>query len=475
MTNADTSGDQGHRADTSGDQGHRADTSGDQGHGAGTQAEHRSKLRFLLRSAAALVSTSIVTSGLGFVYWAVAARAFRASDVGESATTIAAMSLIAPFTVLGLGTVLVTQLPTMRGGRTQLVSTAALVTGVVGTVVALVCALTLPGSFLGLPGIGREVGMTVLFTAAVSTQSIGYMLDMALLSLIGGGMQLVRNSVQAVVKLVLLIIFALALARYGSTIIFTSWFVANVVSIAVVVIMLMRQHRVSIRQMMPRMSALRGMHFAAAQHHMLNMALFTPFFAMPILANVILGSEQAAYLYATWSVAGFLFYVPIALATALFASGARDSGTFLMEFRFTLRSALLICAAANLAILVLGSWVLRIFGDAYAANGRAALTLMCLGGFGLIIKDHHVALARVTHTVGREAILIGGLGLGELAGAALGASRGGLTGLAWGWLAAVGLEALVCGPLVWRAYRGRFHVPARSASAGRDEASATGQ
>ena len=170
MTNADTSGDQGHRADTSGDQGHRADTSGDQGHGAGTQAEHRSKLRFLLRSAAALVSTSIVTSGLGFVYWAVAARAFRASDVGESATTIAAMSLIAPFTVLGLGTVLVTQLPTMRGGRTQLVSTAALVTGVVGTVVALVCALTLPGSFLGLPGIGREVGMTVLFTAAVSTQ-----------------------------------------------------------------------------------------------------------------------------------------------------------------------------------------------------------------------------------------------------------------------------------------------------------------
>ena len=29
------------------------------------------------------------------------------------------------------------------------------------------------------------------------------------------------------------------------------------------------------------------------------------------------------------------------LATALFASGSRDSGTFLMEFRFTLRAALL--------------------------------------------------------------------------------------------------------------------------------------
>jgi len=441
---------------------------------ADTQAEHRSKLRFLLRSAAALVSTSIVTSGLGFVYWAVAARAFPASDVGESATAIAAMSLIAPFTVLGLGTVLVAQLPKMNGGRTQLVSTAALVTAVVGTVVALLCAFALPSDFLGLPGIGKEVGMTVLFAAAVATQSMGYMLDMALLSVIGGAMQLVRNSVQAVVKLVLLIVFALALARYGSVTIFNSWFVANVVSIAVVIIAIMRQHRVPLRQTMPKLSALRGIHFAAAQHHMLNIALFTPFFAMPILANVILGSEQAAYLYATWSVAGFLFYVPIALATALFASGSRDSGTFLMEFRFTLRSALLICTVANLAILLLGHWVLRIFGDAYAANGRAALILMCLGGFGLIIKDHHVALARVTGTVGREAILIGALGLGELVGAAIGASLGGLTGLGLGWLIAVGLEALVCGPLVWRAYRGRFEVAARTTTGREDPAHEAG-
>lgn len=36
-------------------------------------AEHRSKLRFLLKSAASLASTSVITAGLGFVFWAVAA------------------------------------------------------------------------------------------------------------------------------------------------------------------------------------------------------------------------------------------------------------------------------------------------------------------------------------------------------------------------------------------------------------------
>ncbi len=438
------------------------------------KSAHRHNLQFLLRSAAALVSTSIVTSGLGFVYWAVAARAFPATDVGESATAVAAMSLIAPFTVLGLGTVLVTQLPNMRGGRVELVSTAALLTGVVGTVVALVCAFALPSDFLGLPGIGSDVGITVIFVAAVATQSMGYMVDMALLSLIGGGMQLGRNATHAIVKLVVLIATAVTLSRFGSLVIVAGWLVANVVSILVMTIVLMRRNRVPLRRMMPKVSALRGIHVAAAQHHMLNIALFTPFFAMPILANVILGSEQAAYLYATWSVAGFLFYVPIAMATALFASGARDSGTFLMEFRFTLRYALLICTAANLAILLLGFWVLRIFGDAYAANGRTALILMCLGGFGLIIKDHHVALARVIGTVGRESILIGALGVGELVGAGIGAARGGLTGLGVGWLAAVGLEVVVCGPLVWRAYRGRIRIPSRSGTGGQGDSVETG-
>ncbi len=127
-----------------------------------------------------------------------------------------------------------------------------------------------------------------------------------------------------------------------------------------------------------------------------------------------------------------------------------------MEYRVTLRYSLLICVAANVGIILLGGLVLKIFGDAYAANARTALIVMCLGGLGLIVKDHHVTLARVTNTVGREAVLIGTLSVGEIAGAAIGAKLGGLTGLALGWVAAVALEVVVCGPLVWRAYRGRI-------------------
>ena len=75
--------------------------------------------------------------------------------------------------------------------------------------------------------------------------------------------------------------------------------------------------------------------------------------------------EQAGYLCATWSLAGFVFMLPMAMSISLFASGAKDSGTILREIRLTLRSSMAACAAANLIILPFGGLVLRIFGPAY--------------------------------------------------------------------------------------------------------------
>lgn len=421
--------------------------------------EHQSKLRFLLRSAAALASTSIVTAGLGFVYWAFAARTFPAANVGEASTAIAAMNLIAPLALLGLGTLLIAELPTITDRRAALVSTAALLTGVAAGAVAYACAFLLPGDFLGLPGIS-SVGVASIFAAAVATQAIGMLLDQALLSMVGGGMQLRRNLIQALAKLVLLVLFAFTLAGLGAMAIFVSWLLANVISLIAVGVLLMRRFGLRLRTLVPAPKMLHGLHFDAARHHVLNTALLVPYFAMPIVANVVLGSERAAYLYAAWSVAGFVFFLPLSLSTALFASGARDSGTFLMEFRKTLRYSFLACAAAIAVIALTGRLVLGIFGADYAAEGYAALVVLCLAGLSLIIKDHHVALARVTDDVGRESLLVTMLSVVEVFGAAYGAVRGGLTGLALGWLAAVSLGAVVYGPRVLRAYRGRVEVPA---------------
>jgi hypothetical protein len=167
-------------------------------------AGHPTKRRLLLRNAGTLVCTSALTSGLGFVYWVLAARLFLPSDLGEASTAIAAMSLIAPFTILGFGTLLIAELPGTRMNRTSLVTTTVTISAIVGSAVALLATQILPTSFLGLPGIGHQVVITALFVAGTAAQGVGFMLDQALLSLVGGGMQLLRNAVGSVGKVPIL-------------------------------------------------------------------------------------------------------------------------------------------------------------------------------------------------------------------------------------------------------------------------------
>ena len=49
----------------------------------------------IVENAASLVGTTIVTSGLGFVYWWLAARQFRPEAVGLAVAAIAPMTLLA--------------------------------------------------------------------------------------------------------------------------------------------------------------------------------------------------------------------------------------------------------------------------------------------------------------------------------------------------------------------------------------------
>ena len=54
-----------------------------------------------------------------------------------------------------------------------------------------------------------------------------------------------------------------------------------------------------------------------------------------------------------------MFVLPLALSSALFASGARDSSTILKEFKVTMRYSMLACLAANILVLPFGGLVLR--------------------------------------------------------------------------------------------------------------------
>ena len=270
-------------------------------------------------------------------------------------------------------------------------------------------------------------------------------------------------------KLLSVVGCAVALSSTTSLSVFASWVLGNVVSFATTALWMSRTHTIRWSTLVPRWALLAGHGWSAAAHHALNLALSVPYFAMPIVANVTMTSEQAGYLYATWSVAAFVFVLPIALSTALFASGSAFTEDVIPQFRLSLRYS---CSPAWFAVIAIlfGDYVLRVFGKEYADQGHprahpAVRGRRGPGGQGPPRRPESADRAGVP-----EARFVWTLTVLELLGASIGGVVDDIEGLAAGWLLVVLLEIVVYGPMVLRTYRGKLEPSpddeaSRSASA----------
>src|SRR3954452_7888412 len=97
--------------------------------------------RAVLVNAGSVMSTTLVTAGLGAGFWLVAARQFSTDAVGVASAAVAAMTLLGYLAMVGLGTLLMGELPTRQNHRRGLINAALLVSGAIGTVLGLLFAI----------------------------------------------------------------------------------------------------------------------------------------------------------------------------------------------------------------------------------------------------------------------------------------------------------------------------------------------
>ena len=97
----------------------------------------------LVRNSLYLMASTVVTAGLGYVFWAVAAHAFTSRDVGISGAVISLCSTTALLTYVGPFAMLIERLPAREGSSAW---TTVLVRTCIATalVTALVTALAVP-------------------------------------------------------------------------------------------------------------------------------------------------------------------------------------------------------------------------------------------------------------------------------------------------------------------------------------------
>ena len=164
--------------------------------------------------------------------------------------------------------------------------------------------------------------------------------DQATIGLMRGGLELWRNSILAIIKLLLLPATAVILHDKFGVGIILSWVVGTALSLALIAIRLRFTGTPVLHR--PDWGVLRGLGRTAMAHNWLTLAITMPTSLTPVLVTVIVSPSANAAFYVATMIINFLFIVPSHLATVLFAVAAGEPSVVARKLRFALRLSYLI-------------------------------------------------------------------------------------------------------------------------------------
>lgn len=396
----------------------------------------------LLWNAASLVSTTAVTSALGFAFWWSAARLFHTEEVGLASAAVSAMTLLGTICTLGLGTLLIGELPRQAGRAFSLISAALILVLGVGMLVGGSFALATPLLSSDLTALRDSAVTVACFGLGIGLTAVTMVLDQALIGLLQGGLQLQRNTWFAVAKLIALLLFGLLLRHKNWFMLYAAWVIGSVYSLLSLGVHVLRRKQVWSREDLPQWALLRKLGPSALQHYALNMILQVPDLTLPLLVTVIISASANAGFYVAAMLANFVFVVSNSLTTALYATTATETTALGNRSRLTLGVALLVCCAANVVLFIGARPLLLIFGHTYARDATWSLRLLGMAAFPLVIKSHYTALCRIQQQIRPALLPLAASAVLEIIIAAIGAHMGGLIGLSLGWLLVLLVEAV---------------------------------
>lgn len=404
----------------------------------------------IIANAAQLYATTIITNVLGFLFWFVAAHMATQNAVGVASAVQAAALFISIFSVFGLSTLILSELAIDRSRTRSLVLTAGLSAGLTAAVAATGVGVILHAESPGLrPGLSGPVDI-LLFSLLSALTTMLAILDNASIGLLRGDMQLRRNVVFALSKLLILPVFIWLWPAHSGIEIVAAWIVGLALSLVVVIFELARhtrgdKWRLHFAHLLERRKLLFG-------HFWLNISIQSPRLIIPVVVAIIVSASANAAFTIALLLVSFINIIPIHLSTVLFALKPGDETQLSIEARRTMRVCAFIAALAAPFFLVSAGFLLSLFGPKYRI-ATDALMILGLTVYPLAIKTHYVAIARVRSQMSSASVrtLLGGSL--EVGLAAAGGKMYGLTGVAAGYLMATVIEAAGFSTTVFRVLR----------------------
>jgi GT2 family glycosyltransferase/O-antigen/teichoic acid export membrane protein len=399
----------------------------------------------LVRNGYALVFSSAAGSGLGLVYWALAARLYPSEVVGLNSALLSSMLFLSGLSQLGLNSVLVRFLPVAGGSAGRLIWRAYAGAAGLSALAALVFVL---GLRLWAPALAplASPGLFGLLALTTAAWSIFTLQDSVLIGLRRAPWAAVENTSFALVKIGLLAVLAWLLPEYG---VFASWVLPLGLLLLLVNGLIFRRllpaHPGYLEQAAPEYNRRQAWSFVGGNY--LGSLFFTASLTLiPLMVANQAGSAANAYFYLPWTITLALQYAALHMTSSFTVESAlAPEQAAAYSYRIFIQTLRLLVPAV-IFLLLAAHPVLLIFGPEYANQSTPLLRLLALAALPNAALALFVGVARLrrqTRIIAAAYAAVFGLayGLGSVLIGPLG-----ITGVGAAWLvsqAVVGGAALL--------------------------------
>jgi O-antigen/teichoic acid export membrane protein/Ser/Thr protein kinase RdoA (MazF antagonist) len=328
----------------------------------------------LFKNAVYLMSSTVIMSLLGFLFWVFLAHLYAPGQIGQASALIAVTTLLSTLSLLGLNAGLLRFLPTSKQQSNDFNAATLVVTGttLVAATIYVLFGNQLSGNFSLLAGSWHKLAF-VFFMVLVS---LNMLTDTVFIANRKAQYHTLCYTSMGSTKLLL----PLVLTRYGSLGIFMAYMWSVIISLSVSYYLMWRRcgyHFLA----RPNWRLIHRTRAYATHNYIGGVLSGLPAQILPLLIIRKLGAAQVAYFSMAWTMANLLYVIPSASTQSLLAESSHAPHEQAQHVRRTLLLLAKLLIPVVIGAVLVAPFLLHIFGPAYAKNGTVIFQLLAISTF----------------------------------------------------------------------------------------------
>ncbi|MFH0876165.1 MAG: hypothetical protein V1859_09585 [archaeon] len=348
----------------------------------------------LLSGTVFIILNTLVTSGLGFVFWMFATKNYSSGQIGVVNVLTSAMNLIFVLSSFGFYNAIIRFLPKAKQNSGKLLGICLSVSAISALFLSIAFNIY---SFIFFKNKLLYGGFFyIVFSLICIIWTLYNFCEPVLLSKKKIYMFFIANLIYSLSKIILLLL----LKSFGETGLFISFSAPSLIPLIISYIAAKENIILNLDK-----NEFKHVIGFAKKTYISDIFYNLPGFLLPIIIASILSPSDSAYFYFAYMISAIIFVVPKAIAKSLFNEGSHDDNAIAKHLKTSLFVSLAVSLLMILSVHLFGTFVFMLLGKEYMANSAILLKILVFATIPISINELFITLNQIEYNLDKVIIL----------------------------------------------------------------------